>query len=59
MNYLMPAEKVAVLLLTTPARTARGKAVQAKALFMVECGMWIAQAAMSDDNSKPLTISRF
>jgi hypothetical protein len=55
----MPAEKVAVLLLTKPARTARGRAVQAKVLFKVECGMWIAQAAMSDDHSKPLTIARF
>jgi hypothetical protein len=58
-RYNMPAEKVAVLLLTKPARTARGRAVQAKVLFKVECGMWIAQAAMSDDHSKPLTIARF
>jgi hypothetical protein len=58
-RYNMPAEKVAVLLLTKPARTTRGREVQAKALFRVECGMWIEKALVSDDNSQPLTISRF
>jgi hypothetical protein len=40
----MPAEKIAILLMTRPARTARGKEVQAKVLFRVEVGIWIAEA---------------
>jgi hypothetical protein len=57
--YNMSAEKIAVLLMTKPARTARGREVQAKVLFKVECALWIAQALVSDNNSKPLTIARF
>jgi hypothetical protein len=58
-TYKMPAEKVAVLLLTNPARTVRGREVQAKVLFRVECALWIEQALLSDNNSQPLTIARF
>lgn len=41
---LKPQHEVALILTLKPARTERGRAVQAAALFRVEVGMWIAEA---------------
>lgn len=41
---LKPDHEVALLLTMRPARTDRGKAIQAIVLFRVELSMWIADA---------------
>lgn len=41
---LKPAHEVALLLTMRPARTERGREVQAAVLFRVEASMWIAEA---------------